>query len=303
MTHDRTKTGPPRIHPPDADTVLEGLVAWASERDAVRAVVLTSTRARPDAPTDLFSDYDIILAVSEVKPFFDDRTWLEDFGSVLVLYSDPMRKLPGGESFAYITQYESGLKIDFTVQSPGILRSIAASGELPPDLDVGYRVLQDKDGLADGLPEPTYRAYVPRRPTEEEYLTRVEEFFHEATYVAKHLWRDELLPAKYNLDYAMKHRDLRQMLDWLVETEHDWSLPTRAYGKGLKRQLPDDVWGALERTYVGAGIKENWDALFATIDLFARTARQVAGSLGFRYPADMEDRVRGYLNAVRAMTR
>jgi hypothetical protein len=37
----------------------------------------------------------------------------------------------------------------------------------------------------------------------------VEEFFHEATYVAKHLRRDDLLPAKYNLDHAMKQRDLR----------------------------------------------------------------------------------------------
>jgi aminoglycoside 6-adenylyltransferase len=289
----------PGFDPPDADAVLERLVRWASERDSVRAVLLTSTRSNPDAPTDLFSDYDVILAVTDVAPFFEDRAWLADFGRVLVLYRDPIRELPGGESFAYITQYEDGLKVDFTVQSVGILERIAAAGDLPSDLDVGYRVLLDKDGLVEGLPEPTRRAYVPERPTEEEYLTLVEEFFHEATYVAKHLWRDDLLPAKYNLDCAMKHRDLRQMLDWLVETEHKWSLPTRAYGKGLKRRLADDVWKALETTYVGAGESENWGALFATIDLFSRVARRVAERLGFLYPSGMEDRVRAYLEAVK----
>jgi aminoglycoside 6-adenylyltransferase len=137
----------------------------------------------------------------------------------------------------------------------------------------------------------------------EEYLTLVEEFFHEATYVAKHLWRDDLLPAKYNLDHAMKHRDLRTMLDWLVETDNDWSLPTRAYGKGLKRRLPADIWSALERTYVGAGIEENWEALFATIDLFSRVALRVGERLRFDYPSDMEARVRAYLEAVRKLTR
>ena len=128
----------------------------------------------------------------------------------------------------------------------------------------------------------------------------MEEFFHEATYVAKHLWRDDLLPAKDNLDHAMKHRDLRTMLDWLVETEHDWALPVRAYGKGLKTMLPPAIWESLERTYVGAGINENWDALFATIALFRDVATTVAGRLGFGYPREMDERVIRYLEGVRA---
>lgn len=264
-------------------------------------MLLTSTRADPDAHTDLFSDYDVILAVTDVRPFFEDRDWLGDFGPVLVVYRDPIRQREGGESFAYITQYEGGLKIDFTLSSVGILKRIAAGDELPDDLDVGYAVLLDKDGLTDGLPEPTHRAYVPDPPSEDAYLTLVEEFLHEATYVAKHLWRDDLLPAKYNLDHAMKQRDLRKMLDWLIETDNDWSAPVRAHGKGLKERLPSDVWEALEQTYVGAGVEENWNALFVTIDLFRKVAIRVGDRLGFDYPHELDGRVRRYLDGVRGL--
>jgi aminoglycoside 6-adenylyltransferase len=291
-----------RIDPPPADVVLDHLVRWASDRASVRAVLLTSTRARPDATTDLFSDFDVILAVTDPEPYFADRTWLSDFGDVLVLYRDPMRVQKDGKSFAYITQYEDGLKIDFTVQSTGILARVAAGGVLPADLDVGYRVLLDKDGLTEGLPTPTFRAYVPEPPTEDAYQTLVEEFFHEATYVAKHLWRDDLLPAKYNLDHAMKQIDLRKMLDWLVETENEWSLSTRAYGKGMKQRLTSDVWDALERTYVGPGIEENWNALFAAIELFRDVATEVGRRLGFRYPEELDRRACGYLSSVRTLS-
>ncbi|MCK5596689.1 MAG: aminoglycoside 6-adenylyltransferase, partial [Candidatus Eisenbacteria sp.] len=291
----------PQISPPDRDLVLERFVRWASARDAVRSVLLTSTRANPDTSTDLLSDYDVILAVTDVRPFFEDRSWLGDFGPVLVVYRDPVRPREGGESFAYITQYENGLKIDFSLWSVGVLSCIAENGELPDDLDVGYAVLIDKDGLTDRLPEPTRRAYVPDPPSEDAYLTLVEEFLHEATYVAKHLWRDDLLPAKYNLDHAMKQRDLRKMLNWLVETNSDWGVPVSAYGKGLKERLPSGIWGTLESTYAGAGIEENWNALLATMDLFREVAIEVGGRLGFDYPHELDGRVCRYLEGVRTL--
>jgi aminoglycoside 6-adenylyltransferase len=62
-----------------------------------------------------------------------------------------------------------------------------------------------KDPLTDGLQAPTYTAYIPTPPTEETYQQRVKEFFSDVSYVAKCLWRDELRPAKWCLDYDMKH--------------------------------------------------------------------------------------------------
>ncbi len=162
---------------------------------------------------DLFSEYDVIFGVRDIRPYFEDRAWLKDFGKVLVVYRDPIRHRYGFEKFAYITQYEDGTKIDFTLFPVELLRRVVEDPELPEYLDIGYTVLLDKDGLTSGLKPPTYRAHIPIPPTEAAYQTVVEEFLHEATYVAKHLWRGDLMAAKYNLDYAMKLVNLRTMLE------------------------------------------------------------------------------------------
>jgi len=280
------------------DDVIERLVRWGDSRDDVRALILTSTRAIAGADVDPFSDYDVVVVATDVSPYYEDRTWLESFGRVLVRYRDPIRTYLGSPRFASITQYESGLKIDFTLWPVELLKRVVA-GELPDSLDVGYSVLLDKDGLTEGLASPTHCAYVPSPPDQEEFDRVVEEFLHEATYVAKHLRREDLLPAKYNLDQAMKQDNLRLLLEWRVALENGWSLPASAYGKGFKRRLPPGIWEELELTYAGPGIKENWEALFRTIALFRRVAREVGESLGLEYPRDLDRRVCDYLRGVR----
>jgi aminoglycoside 6-adenylyltransferase len=111
------------------------------------------------------------------------------------------------------------------------------------------------------------------------------------------------MPMKYNLDYAMKFDNLRIMLEWRMEIEHDWSLKTGAYGKGLKMHLPQDIWSDFEDTYAGAGIEENWQAMFKTIDLFRRVAIQVGDHLGYEYPHGLDQRVVAYLQKVKNLDR
>lgn len=283
--------------------VIEGLIQWGEQEPRVRAMVLTSSRAIPNAHTDVFSDYDVILGLTEVRPFFADRAWLEAFGRVLVLYRDPLHEHLGCLESGYVTQFESGLKIDFSLWPIEKLWHIAADPELPEEFDAGYRVLLDKDHLLDRLKPPTYRGYLPRPPTEAEYLTVVELLFHEATYVAKHLWRDDLMAAKYNLDYAMKHDDLLPMLEWLVEIDHGWSVKPGPYGRRLKRWLRPDLWAELEGTYAGGGLEENWEAVFRTIALFRKVAIEVGERLGYAYPHDLDRRAVAYLERVRSLPR
>ena len=244
--------------------VVRRLAAWAEQQAPVRAMLLTSSRARPNGPVDVLSDYDVVLVVTDIHPFFEDRTWVQDFGTVLVVYWDPIHPAPdyGTDEVGNVIQYEDGLKIDFTVWPVELLRRIAAAPALPAELDAGYMVLVDKDRLTDGMRAPTYTAYIPTRPTHDTFQTFVQEFFSDAPYVAKCLWRNELLPAKWCLDYDMKHVYLRRVLEWRVELDYGWSMPTDAMGKGLKRHLPPDIWSQLECAYAGAGMAENWKASF-----------------------------------------
>jgi aminoglycoside 6-adenylyltransferase len=129
----------------------------------------------------------------------------------------------------------------------------------------------------------------------------VEEFWWDTTYVAKALWRGELFFAKFMLDFDTKHIALRRFLEWQVELDHDWALRPGAYGRGLERLLPSDVWAELARTYVGTDVEENWEALSRTIALFRRVATDVADALGFEYPQATEEAMTAQLRAVRAL--
>lgn len=283
------------------DDVLRRLIRWAEGRDPVRAMLLTSTRARPGAPVDLLSDYDVVLVVRDIRAFFEERSWLEDFGEVLVAYWDEIAPDPdyGVGQTGNVVHYDDGLKIDFRLWPVALLRRITHAPALPDELDAGYVVLLDKDRLTAGLSQPTYEAYVPARPDEKTYLVWVNDFFSDAPYVAKFLWRDELLPAKWVLDQDMKHKYLRRMLEWRMEGDNGWLQPTDWLGKGLKKRLPSDLWEKLEATYAGAGVEENWEALFRTLALFRRAATEVADDLGYSYPRDLDRRVTEYVDAIR----
>jgi aminoglycoside 6-adenylyltransferase len=285
--------------------LIPTLKQWATQRSPIRAMLLTSTRAIPDAPIDALSDYDVILIVQDIHLFVTDCTWLNDFGDVLVVYWDPIHPNPifGMAQCGNVTQYADGLKIDFTLWSVALFQQIVAAPELPAELDAGYQVLLDKDHLTVTLRAPTFTAYVPKPPSLATYQTLINDFLSDAPYVAKCLWRDELLPAKWCLDYDMKHIYLRQLLEWRIEIDQHWSVPVGFLGKGLKKRLPPDIWDQVEQTCVGARVADNWEALARTMALFRQVAVQVGEDLGYAYPDDLHQRVWAYVEQIKRLER
>lgn len=279
------------------------IIAWAQANPLVRAMLITSTRALPNTTPDILSDYDIVLALEDIHPFHADRGWLSAFGSVLALYRDPIETMGGFLQSGYVIQFEGGLKIDFTLWECGMLRQVAAAGQLPDEFDAGYLILLDKDGLTEGMRPPTYRAYIPKPPAESKFIEMIENFFLETGYVAKYLWRDDPMAAKFILDYCMKQEHLLPMLEWHVECAHNWSLKTGPHGRGMKKWLRADLWTQLERTYTGAALEENWETLDRMIVLMRTTALEVGQCLGYTYPDEMEQRARVYVEQVKHLPR
>jgi hypothetical protein len=107
--------------------------------------------------------------------------------------------------------YQDYVKIDYSIWPVELLERITIEALLPDQLDVGYQVLLDKDQQTAGWKQPSYRAHIPARPTEEEYQALVEEFWWSTTYVARSLWRDDLVFAKWALDQDLKLETLRRM--------------------------------------------------------------------------------------------
>ncbi|HEX5874023.1 MAG TPA: aminoglycoside 6-adenylyltransferase [Pyrinomonadaceae bacterium] len=283
--------------------VVDQLISWANSQDLIRAVILTSSRAIPHAPLDLFSDYDVILVSRSIEPFYADRTWLEVFGPVLAVYRDPLIDENGLKRSAYVVQYENSLKIDFNLWPVELLQRVSNSQQLPVEFDAGYQVLVDKDNLTTQLKQPTYSGYIPAPPAEAHYMELIEGFFLDTTYVAKFLWRDDMMAAKHILDHSLKQGHLRPMLEWHAEIDHQWTLKPGPYGRRLKQHSRPDLWAALERTYTSASLQENWEALFRTIALMRRVAIEVGEHLGFTYPDELEQRVVNYLKKVQQLDR
>jgi aminoglycoside 6-adenylyltransferase len=194
--------------------------------------------------------------------------------------------------------YADYVKIDYTIWPNALLDRVSEQIALPDHLDVGYRVLLDKDDQTLRWKPPSYKAHIPTRPTQAEYQALVEEFWWETTYVAKSLWRDEVVFARWCLEQEIKLGVLRQLLEWRIELDHDWSLKPGVKGRGIERLLPADIWSDFANTYVGSEIEENWAALFRTTTLFRRVAKEVGGALGYMYPQPLDDQVTTYLKAI-----
>ena len=283
---------------PDELHVLKKLTEWGRTQPSVRALILTSSRARPEAAADLLSDYDLVLVVRDLPRFEKEDAWISDYGRPIARWGD-QSTIYGLTTLFRGVLYEDYVKIDYSVWPDAVLERISAEAHLPDSLDVGYQVLLDKDNRTSRWKLPSYMAHVPGRPTEAEYLSLIGEFWWEATYVARSLWREDPVFAKFSLDYQIKLEVMRRMLEWRMEIEHDWRIRPGVHGRNLNRLLPADIWEQWSRTYVGSDVAENWVALFRTIELFRRVAREVGAALGYTYPKQMDDEVAAYLNAVR----
>ena len=266
------------------DPVLTRILTWAEAEEAVRVVVVTSTRARAEGPPDELSDYDIILALEDVDRFDAAAA----YGTPAARWGDE-HDVHGTTTFFRGVVYDDGVKVDWTLW-PANVPDLVADHGLTDDLDVGYRVLLDKDGATARWAQPTYRAYIPRRPTEAEYLALVEEFWWSATYVAKARAREEQFFLRFVLDVDMTHGVLRHMLEWLIETRRGWEWKPGAYGRGIERELPPDVAEELAAAH---------GSLEGTVAIFRRVAREVGEALGYAYPEYADDAVSAYIDKLR----
>jgi aminoglycoside 6-adenylyltransferase len=280
--------------------VLEKLTAWGQAHPDIRAMILTSSRARRDGSADVLSDYDVILAVRDAAALAANAAWASGYGQPLASWGD-QDELYGLTTYFLGVVYEDAVKIDYTLWPDELLERVSEQAALPEGLDVGYRVLLDEDGCTSGWQPPTYRAHIPDKPTEAEYQALVEEFWWSATYVAKSLWRGEIIFTKFVLDYDMKLGPLRRFLEWRIEIDHDWSLKPGIYGRGLERSLSTGTWRQLAGTYVGTDIEDNWNALFRTTALFRQVATEVGDALGYAYPQQVDDAMTAHLEVVRKL--
>ncbi|REE68675.1 aminoglycoside 6-adenylyltransferase [Paenibacillus taihuensis] len=280
------------------EELLRQLLAWTERHSLIRAVIMTSSRVNPNAPVDQLSDYDIELVVTDTTPFRESDAWITQFGAVMTEYRENHER-----SITRLVLFEDGVRIDFQVYVVKQLEELIELPLLPEELDIGYRVLMDKDGLTKGLKPPRHTGFLTEKPSREEYNRVVKEFWWDITYVAKSLWRDELHFAKYMFESVIRYQMFMPVVEWHIGERHDWSVNPGKNGRWFKRYLDEATWAELEQTYAGASLADNWRALFAMSTLFRRLAAELAAKLGYEYPHALDRRVTAYMERIQRLER
>ncbi len=277
------------------DEVLKEIINWAEKNQDVRAAILTGSRADPNAIADLFSDYDIEIVVNNLSNFLDDEKWLSAFGEPLII-------IHTNDDFTLrMVIYKDYVRIDFRIYSIEDFKQSNVQIELPKHLDNGYEVLLDKDKITLHLKSPAYNSFVITKPSKEEFSAIVTDFWWDTTYVAKSLWRNELFYAKYMLDSIIRFSYLQKIIEWYIGAQHDWQITTDKNGRFFKKYLDVETWRELEKTFAGSETEENWNALFATSNLFRRLAMTIAKATDYLYPHKIDTEIIDYLNKIKTL--
>ncbi len=277
--------------------MLELIVNTARNDDRIRAVIMNGSRTNPNAPRDIFQDFDIVYVVTDVTSFRADPDWIQRFGEIMILQMPEAMHDPPPENnsgFSYLMQFTDGNRIDLGLFPIAQLRELRE--------DSLSRLLLDKDGILKPFPPPSDRAYLPRPPTAKAFSDCCNEFWWVCPYVAKGLWREEILYAKYMVDQVIREQ-LMKMLTWYVGMKTQFLRSPGEFGKYLNQYLEPELWNMLQKTYSDANYEHTWDALHTMCDLFRLTASQVAAHFGFDYPRCDDEKVSAHLKHVRALPR
>ena len=275
--------------------MLELILNTAKDDGRIRAVILNGSRVNPNAPHDLFQDFDIVYLVTETASFHHDFNWLKRFGEIMILQlPEEMQDPPPSpsEGFAYLMQFMDGNRIDLS-----IVPTEKLSEHIQDSLSL---VLLDKDNIIPPLASPSERDYLPRPPTAKQFADCCNEFWWVCPYAAKGLWRGQITYAKYMLDPVLRD-ELMKMIRWYIGVQTQFAKNPGGFGKYLQKHLEPELWDMLMKTYTDASVDNTWEALDIMCRLFRRVAIRVAEHCGFEYPEGDDRRVSVHLNHVRVL--
>lgn len=271
----------------------------AQEDERIRAVYMNGSRTNPNAPKDIFQDYDIVYVVTETASFLKDERWISMFGD-LIMIQEP-DKLDHGigmnvsfdRSYGFLMLFTDGNRIDLHIETI----------ESMMDGFVGDKLtlpLLDKDNCLPLIPIPTDIDYYVKKPTEAMYNSCSNNFWWCLQNVAKGIWRDELPYAKSMFEHTTR-ASLDEMVSWWIGSQHNFQISTGKMGKYFKKYLPETYWEMYEKTYADSDYENVWNSIFITCELFQILAKDVAEYLMITYPFDDDRKMTGYLKHVREL--
>lgn len=272
------------------------IIRTAKEDERICAVYMNGSRTNPNAPKDIFMDYDIVYVVHETESFMEDKKWIDRFGERMFMQypEDNTEEASDKHNFyGWLIQFADGNRLDLHVETVAHARENIV-------LDSLCIVLLDKENILPVVPESTDKMYWVKKPSKIQYLSCCNEFWWCLDNVAKGLWRKEVPYVQDMLNFYVR-KELERILSWKVGVKTEFSVSIGKSGKYMYRWLSETEWKDYLATYSSADIEECWNAVMKMCDLFQDTAIYVGESLGYEYNQIEGRNARSYLEHVRSL--
>lgn len=269
---------------------LKAITRWAKQTDPVRVMVLIGPRAQT-GKADRLAGIDLDLFVRDPATLAEQAGWLQVLEKPWFAHFDDDEDL-----LVWKGIYEDGTMIALYIQPLEVLTAIQK--QLPPYYLPQYKVLVDKDQQAAQFPKADQTLNSPSVPTPECFQASLAQFWLDAYYAVKYLWREDLWRTKH-YDWQMKQR-LLQMLGWHALVCEGREGFTVAEGDPLSAWVDPETYTALTTTFGRFDSADSWRALEDTVKLYLRLASAVAEKLGFDDPEDWETKFNALTKDLRA---
>ncbi|MGA8478334.1 MAG: aminoglycoside 6-adenylyltransferase [Chthoniobacterales bacterium] len=248
--------------------LIDRFTTWALDRADIRSAMIVRSRARADRPADSLSDLDLAVIVTDPSIYLSDTTWLRRFGEPSLTF---VESTADGNFRERRVLFRDGRDVDFSVLPAAVVQQMLVQrvpAEIAGVLRRGFRILVDKDGLAERLIDRTRWPESPQTlPTELTSNETSHDFLYHVVWAAKKAKRGELWIAKSSCDSYQKNLMLR-LIEWHAKTKSDRD--TWHKGRFLEQWAEPEVLQDLPSTFAGHTLADIQRALLANLRFYER---------------------------------
>ena len=263
---------------------------YAQKDERIKIVGMEGSRTNINIPKDDFQDYDITYIVTDTESFTKSDDWLDIFGKRIFMQKpEDMDLFPAEEDwfYSYLMLFQDDIKIDLKIVPLEFLDKYLKWDKL-------IQILLDKDNQIKNPPVPTDEDYWIYKPSAEFFDDCCNEFWSVSTYIAKGLFRNELLFASYHMEQIARV-ELFNMLSWKIGIDYGYSFSIGKHNKFIYKYLSESEWNLLMKTYRMDSIDNCWEALEAAQILFRQASRYISDNFHYIYP-DYDMQITNYIN-------
>lgn len=268
------------------EEMMDTIKSFIDQDDHIRAAVMNGSRVNPNVKADAFQDYDIVCFTDHPMDYVKEQSWMKKLGKPLIVQQNDI-EIDDIIYPIFLMQFDDGNRID--------MQFFPLSKLDKRDDDSLEKILTDKDNVLGILPEPSDEIYLTQKPTEKEFLDRVNNIFWCSVNVVKGIHRQEFNYAKRMQEQIIR-ADLNTLMRWYIASKKDWKINTGVFGKWMEDHLTKDQWSDYLKTCPASDYLDMWQAMIKMIDITRDYARPLAKELGTTYPEHEEAGIRAYID-------